>query len=199
MNAIWTGLVAGIIAFAATLVTHFLTRGVQRNLLDRELEHQTRAALRQTYDKMLVSQRRSREASLRLLQWADGTEGAPGYETLVEDATAAHAAFLEHYHQLNLDASPEMWIEARGLRHVLDDMLKTAQEHQTADAQHLSDLARDARQNLEGSFRLRLGYEVLQERKGLPHPYDKMSELEALKERSKAGRRAWPLRARLSG
>jgi hypothetical protein len=175
MDTIWTGVVAGSVAALVTIAVQLLTQRHQRNLLSRELEHQTRTALRQTYEKLLGTQRRSRETSLRLATRAAGVDTSAGDESLSGAATDAHVAFIEHYHQLNLDASREMWIEARGLRHVLDDMLEAAQEGDADRANELYELARAARQNLERSFRARLGHEVLQKRKPLSAPYDKAS------------------------
>jgi len=172
-DTIWTGVIAGAIAGVVALVTNFWTQRHQMNQLNRELEHQTRAALRQTYYKLLVTQRRSREASLRLATTPSNGNSSAGEEALRTEATAAHGEFIEQYHQLNLDASRDMWIEARGLRHVLDDMLKAAQEGDVDNATRLFDVARDARQNLERSFRARLGHNVLQARRPLPYPYDK--------------------------
>jgi hypothetical protein len=86
---------------------------------------------------------------------------------MLRAAKDAHTAFIEHYHQLNLDANREMWIEARGLRRVLDEMLKAAEDGDANKAKELYDLARDARQNLERSLRARLGHEALQDRQEL--------------------------------
>jgi hypothetical protein len=173
MDTIWTAVVAGGVAGIVALATQHLTQRHQTNLLTRELEHQTRAALRQTYDKLLVAQRRSREASLRFATSTSTADPSARDEALRAEATAAHVAFIEHYHQLNLDANREMWIDARGLRNVLDDMLKAAQAGEADRAKELVKPARAARQNLERSFRARLGHDVLQERKPLPAPYDK--------------------------
>jgi len=173
VDTIWTGAVAGAAAAVVTLATQFLTQRHQMHLLNRELEHQTRAALRKTYDKLLVAQRQSREASLRAAAQSSGTDVSAGADKLKAEATAAHNAFIEQYHLLNLDASREMWLDARSLRDVLDDMLKAAQGGDTEAAEQLFELARDARQNLERSFRARLGHEVLQARRDLPAPYEK--------------------------
>jgi len=150
MDAFWTSILAAGVAALVTLAVQFLTQRHQANLLTRELEHQTRAALRQTYDKFLVAQRRSREASLRLATGTDGAEESAGRETRGAAAIDAHTAFIEQYHQLNLDASKEMWVEARILRDVLDDMLKYAgkaddDRAQTAHADHVKKLAKHAR------------------------------------------------------
>jgi len=184
MDAIWTGFVAGAVTAAAAVIGQLLTQRVQRKrlteelehrtqtvlrelehqsqLLTRELEYQTRAALRETYTRLLVSQRQSREASLRA---AKRTVGAnESVDDALGAAVEAHTSFIEHYHQLNLDVNREMWLEARGLRAVLDDMLKAAKKEDADEAALLYDLARDARQNLERSFRLRLGHEALQKR-----------------------------------
>jgi gas vesicle protein len=135
--------------------------------LQRELEHQTREALRQGYTQLLVSQRRCRQACLRLAE-AGGAERSPD---LAAAARAAHDAFLDAYHVLNLDSTKEMWEEVRGLRHVLDVMLKTANEGRDVD--ELGELARDARQNLERRFRERLDQLPHQDRRPLGD-YDKV-------------------------
>ena len=171
MDTIFTGLVAGGVAAVVTLLVQFLTQRHETNLLNRELEHQTRAALRGTYYKLLVTQRRSRDASLHLAEQG-GERNAP---EATESATLAHSAFIEHYHRLNLDADERMWVEVRGLRDLLDDLLKAAREGDAAEAKRLFKLARKARQNLERSFRTRLGYEVFRARKPLGD-YDKVKE-----------------------
>ena len=80
-------------------------------------------------------------------------------------ARGAHTAFIEQYHQLNLDANAEMWRDARTLRRVLDAMLEAAEARHADKAGELSEIAKHARQNLERSFRVRLGHEALQKRK----------------------------------
>jgi len=136
-------------------------------LLQRELEHQTREALRSSYAQLLVSQRRCRQACLQLA----GAGGAERSPQLAEDATAAHDKFMDAYHALNLDSDRDMWEEVRGLRDVLDDMLKNAEAGREVD--DLAELARDARQNLERTFRRRLGQEPHQDRRPLGPPYNK--------------------------
>jgi hypothetical protein len=130
-------------------------------LQSRELEHQTRAALRETYYQLLVAQRRSREASIKLAA-ADGVTAGEG---LRGEVSGAHDEFINQYHRLNLDATPEMWRDARGLRKVLDDMRDFALSGDSEACQGLAETARRARQNLERSLRIRLGYPTLQERK----------------------------------
>ena len=66
-----------------------------------------------------------------------------------------------------------MWLEARGLRNALDDMLKLGQEGDAHACSAAAELARDARQNLEIKFRERLGYANLQRRRPLGK-YDKV-------------------------
>ena len=195
MDTVWTGLIAGIVAFVATLLTQFLTQRHQKNLLNRELEYQTRAALRQTYDRLLVAQRRSREASLRLAEARQIAKSAK--KRLEAEATQTHTVFIEHYHQLNLDASPEMWVEARTLRHVLDGLLKAARKGHATKAADLAEDARNARQNLERSFRTRLGYDALQCRQPIAAKYDKLPDLALFLEKSEAAKRARSRRARL--
>jgi hypothetical protein len=60
-----------------------------------------------------------------------------------------------------------MWLDARGLKDVLDDMLTFGQKGDVSACQRLADVARDARQNLECRFRHRLGYEGHQLRRDL--------------------------------
>src|SRR5439155_1212688 len=124
----------------------------ERQLQVRQLEYQTRAALRETYAELLVAQRRSREASLRL---ANEPGPAPSGDLEVQ-AVSAHGHFIDLYHRLNLDASREMWEDARVLRNVLDHMLKEAKRGNAGECETLAKTARSARQNLERSFRIRL-------------------------------------------
>jgi hypothetical protein len=65
-----------------------------------------------------------------------------------------------------------MWRDLRGLRSVLDDMLEYAQAGAGEECDALVRTAKWARQNLERSFRLRLGNEPLQKRRNLGK-YDK--------------------------
>ena len=169
MEVLLGGVVAAAVSAIATLLTRSFERRHQDELLKRELEHQTRDTLRRTYADVLVTQRRSREASLRLAR----AGGAAGNEGLAEAAIAAHDEFIDHYHLLNLDSSREMWLEARGLRHVLDEMLKLAQAGSARECETAADFARAARQNLEGGFRNRLGYQGHQARRNLGD-YDKV-------------------------
>ena len=184
-DTIWTGAIAGVVAALATLITQFLTQRHQTSLLNRELEHQTRAALRETYDKLLVTQRRSREASLRLAKRPKSEKPSAGEDALRKEATAAHDEFIDHYHQMNLDASRDMWNEARSLRYVLDNMLEAAYEGDGRRAKRLHGVCRAARQNLERSFRARLGNDdELQEWQPVPKKYY-MGDDEKLKEKLK--------------
>lgn len=152
------------------LITAVLVAGIAAYVVKRyELEHQTRAALRETYADLLAAQRRSREASIELAR----AGGAAHREELETTATNALADFLDAYHRLNLDATDEMWRDARGLRDVLEDMLKSSKRGDTKETEGLKTVARKARQNLERSFRMRLGHRPLQSRRTLPDPYDK--------------------------
>jgi hypothetical protein len=137
-------------------------------LLQRELEYQTRETLRQCYRQLLESQRRCRQASVRLAKVGGADHGAE----LAAEATAAHDEFLDAYHALNLDSTEDMWKEVRGLRHVLDHMLEFAMTGHNVDG--LAELARDARQNLERTFRERLDQRPHQPRRPLGQPYDKV-------------------------
>lgn len=135
-------------------------------LQSREFEYQTRAALRETYAQFLIAQRRSREASLTLAN----SGGTPGNESMEEQARKAYDEFIDLYHRLNLDVTREMWVDARKLRKILEDMLKYARQGNAQECEQLKDVARHARQNLENTFRSRLRYEPfdpLQPRKRL--------------------------------
>jgi hypothetical protein len=158
MEVLFAGVVAAAVAALVTLWTQ-----------SRQLEHQTREAPRRTYAELLVTQRRSREASLRLAE----AGGAPDHKRLTEEASAAHTEFIYRYHELNLDSSREMWLEARGLRDILDAMLELARKGCTEECRNHRKLARDARQNLERSLRKRLGYKEHQRRNSLGK-YDKV-------------------------
>jgi len=163
------GVVAAVVAALVALWTHRREARQRDELLNRELEYQTRSALRETYGALLVKQRKSREASLRLA--LDG--GSTHSQAFDREAVAAHDEFTDVYHQLNLDSSRSMWLEARGLRAALDDMLRLAQVGDAKGCEDAADLARDARQNLERSFRERLGYDAHQVRRPLGK-YDKV-------------------------
>lgn len=131
----------------------------EEELQERLLEHQAREALRKTYSQLLRSQRRSRELSLEL-SLAGGASANPD---LAAKAKEAHSEFIGDYHALNLDVSLEMWKEARDLRDVLSQMLVASQEGDRVGCENLAKDARSARQNLERSFRIRLGYAPLRE------------------------------------
>jgi hypothetical protein len=137
-----------------------LSEAHDRRRQDHEHEFQSRQALRETYARLLVMQRQSRQASLALSK-AEGS-------ARVEAETAAvdsHNAFLDEYHRLALDADPDMWEQLRTLRQALDAMLLWAREGDTARCEQLYKSARAARQNLEGRFRKRLKYGELQQPK----------------------------------
>jgi hypothetical protein len=152
------------------LLTALLVGGIAAVVVKRyELEHQTRGALRETYAQLLVAQRRLREACLDLAR--EG--GAEGSADLQQKATSTLAEFIDAYHRLNLDASRDMWKDARGLRHVLEDMLKHAEKGDLERCEDLKREARHARQNLERSFRIRLSHKPLQKRRLLAQPYEK--------------------------
>lgn len=133
-----------------------------------EHNFQSRSALRESYARLLVAQRRSREASVALAAATGDLRDAA-----LRTAGEAHDEFIDEYHRLALDADRPMWKELRGLRVVLDDMLERAREGDAQVCQELTKTARRARQNLERSFRMRLGHEPLQERRPLGS-YDKM-------------------------
>jgi hypothetical protein len=135
----------------------------EKELQKRQLDYEARAALRETYAQLLIAQRRSREASRKLAR----AGGASSDQRLETEATSAHDEFIDLYHRLNLDASTEMWKDARGLRRVLDAMLEEARRGDAEDCDADAEVARKARQNLEGSFRAQLGHKPLQKRKHL--------------------------------
>ena len=101
----------------------------------REFEHQTRAALRETYAQFLIVQRRSREASLELAKYGS----APENEYMGKQALEAYDEFIDIYHRLNLDVTREMWIDARRLRKILEDMLKCAQQGNAQECERLKE------------------------------------------------------------
>jgi hypothetical protein len=173
VEALLGGLAAAAVAALVALGTSWWDRRQRDKLLSRELEHQARAALRKSYAALLVTQRRSRELSRQLAEAGGATTIN---SKLAEAARAAHDEFIDSYHQLNLDSSPPMWLEVRGLRHVLDEMLEFADKGRVEDFRKSVDVARDARQNLERSFRERLGYAPLQPRRNLGR-YDKVDPL----------------------
>ena len=164
ISGVVAALVAAIVSALVSLWNQARDRRQRDELLQKELEHQTREALRNTYGLLLTAQRRSRELSLRLAEAAGATTEDGN---LAENAIAAHAEFIDRYHQLNLDSSRDMWLEVRGLRDVLDRMLEEARAGHTVECSKLAKTARDARQNLERSFRQRLGYEAHQQRRPL--------------------------------
>ena len=112
-----------------------------RRQQDHEHEFQTRQALRESYARLLVKQRRSRQLSLALTN-AQGN---------VADAEAAHSDFIDEYHRLALDAleTRSMWVQLRQLREALDALLLWAQVGERARCEQLYESARAARQNLE--------------------------------------------------
>jgi hypothetical protein len=131
----------------------------EEEIQERQLEFQTRAALRDCYAQLLVAQRSSREASVELAR-----AGRSGKREQEKAAVQAHGEFIDRYHRLNLDADRAMWEDARALRRVLDELLKAGQQGDMAECELLVESARKARQNLERSFRLRLGHDPLQDR-----------------------------------
>ncbi|WP_141754163.1 hypothetical protein [Streptomyces subrutilus] len=82
-------------------------------------------------------------------------------EDLEEKAQLAHDEFIETYHRLNLDASKQMWREARRLRKVIGDMLELGKRGDAEQCRALERIARKARQNVESSFRVLLGHKPL--------------------------------------
>jgi hypothetical protein len=115
----------------------------------------------ETYAQFLVAQRRSRQASLALAKCGE-SDGDPDRQAL-----KAYDEFIDLYHHLALDASREMWLDARSLRSVLDDMVKYGQQEDVRECEQLVEIARKARQNLEDSFRVRLQYPPLHSHKDL--------------------------------
>jgi hypothetical protein len=167
LDAVFTALFVGV---AATFVVRWYESraDARRRQADhehedevqaRQLEYQTRAALRDCYAQLLVAQRKSREASVEL-----GRAGGSGNTDQEKAAVQAHGEFIDRYHRLSLDADRAMWEDARALRRVLDELLKAGQKGDTAECERLVESARKARQNLERSFRLRLEHDPLQNR-----------------------------------
>jgi hypothetical protein len=146
-----------------------LTEDHDRRQLEQEHEFQSRQALRESYARLLVVQRRSRQSSLGLARARNDQR-----ERALIQAIQAHDEFIDEYHRLALDSNQTMWRELRRLRKVLDAMCQYAKEGDDAKCQSLSDAARHTRQNLERSFRERLGYAPLQDRKPLDEEYDKL-------------------------
>jgi hypothetical protein len=108
----------------------------QERLQTEQLEYQTRTALRESYAQLLTAQRRSREASISLAK-AGGTARD---EKFANAAVIAHTEFIDAYHMINLDASADMWREARGLRNVVDKMLEHGKDGNAAACEAFSRL-----------------------------------------------------------
>jgi hypothetical protein len=99
VNVALTALLVG--GLATLLVKNYEARAAdQRRRADqeheaglqaRQLEHQTREALRETYKQLLVAQRRSREASLDLALAGGITKNA----VLAKEANAARSEFID--------------------------------------------------------------------------------------------------------
>lgn len=132
-----------------------------------EHEFQTRKALRETYARLLIAQRQSRQASIALSTTKDQER-----DKALIAARRSHDRFIDEYHNLALDADRPVWLELRALRHVLDDMLKDAEAGDSNGCGSRVKMARAARQNLERTLRQRLGHKALQSRKYLGK-YDK--------------------------
>lgn len=158
---IWNSLFGAIfVGVAAGLVVKWYEGRHESQLQSRQLEYQTKAALRATYSQLLIAQRRSRQASLQLATAEEADKPA-----LEETANAAHDEFIHAYHDLNLDATRSMWLDAISLRERLDEMLECAHHGKIERCKELVLESRKARQNLEGSFRKLLGHDLLQNRK----------------------------------
>jgi hypothetical protein len=152
---------------AGVLIGGFVSFLLQRG----NLEYQTRASLRAIYTHVLITQRRSREASLALARAGGRAESG-----LLEAAEQAHAEFMDSYHELNLDSNEAMWRAARTLLGVLTEMLNQAKAGEVAACLDLADVARNARRNLEGSFRRRFRHQSLQPHKPIPARFVDMPE-----------------------
>jgi hypothetical protein len=175
-NAFFT---AALVSIVATIAVRWydnraevLRQGARQlheeQLQKQALEHESSSALRDTYAQLLVAQRRTRQASVLLAE----AGGVKVNESLANSATLAHDEFIDLYHRLSLDASREMWLEARSLRDILDKMLEHGRNGNRTECEGLVKTARSARQNLERSFRVQLLHEPLQRRKTLGE-YDK--------------------------
>jgi hypothetical protein len=129
---------------------------------ESEHEFQTRKALRETYARLLIAQRQSRQASIALSSAKDQER-----DKALVAAGQAHDRFIDEYHNLALDADRPVWLELRALRHVLDEMLKDAEARDSEGCKSRVQMARAARQNLERTLRQRPGHKALQSRKDL--------------------------------
>jgi hypothetical protein len=152
--------VAVIGAFATAL---FVVIGGQWAVGSIQRQAEARTALRETFARLLVAQRRSRQASLTMAY--SGSASRVQKEALAKAALSAHDNFIDEYHRLNLDVSRELWKDVRTLRGVLDDMLFYACQFKQEDCASLREDAKDARQNLEFSFRRQLRTAQLQTRR----------------------------------
>ncbi|MEO6700978.1 MAG: hypothetical protein ABI140_05185 [Jatrophihabitantaceae bacterium] len=171
-SALFTAGFVGIVA--ARFIHRIETRDADRR--HREgLSHQTRAVLRDAYAQLLVAQRRTREASLRLAR----AQGAARVEADLE-VVNAYAQFIDQYHRVSLDASKELWRDLRKLRRVLGAMKRAARRADVERCDELFELARDARQNLEDTFRIELGHERLHARRNPLGRYDNVRDEDRL-------------------
>ncbi|MEU6882918.1 hypothetical protein [Streptomyces sp. NPDC046712] len=182
LNAAFTAILVG--GFAALLVKRFEVRA-SKDLKKRDLEHQNRTALRETYAQLLVAQRRSREASVQLAEFRKpwrrrlrrrlpAIARSTADVDLEEKVQLTHDEFIETYHRLNLDADEQMWRDVRALREVLDHMRDLGKKGEAKQCRALRKTdARNARQNLERSFRVLLDHDPLQDRKPINGKYDK--------------------------
>jgi hypothetical protein len=100
--------------------------------------------------------------------------GGSTAEAELAEAESALAEFMGSYHLLNLDADRTLWLEARGLRSILEALLKAGKEGNMREAMRLGELARAGRQNLERGLRRQLGHEPLQDRRNLEE-HDKVA------------------------
>jgi hypothetical protein len=167
VSAVFTAGLVGIVA--ARFIHRIESRDTDRRHQE-SLDQSTRAVLRDAYGQLLVVQRRSREASLKLAKAESDARAAADAELVT-----AYAEFIDQYHRVSLDASKEMWRDLRKLRRVLGSMKRAARRAEVGRCDELFELARDARQNLEGTFREELGHERLLPRRPLGK-YDDLKE-----------------------
>jgi hypothetical protein len=127
---------------------------------DIQLAYQTRSALRESYVRLLVVQRRSRELSIRRSDFPANAVDAATREATTA-AIDAYDDFVNEYHRLALDADAEMWPHLRRLEATLKEMLAKAQEGDARTCRSLGREAAHARRQLEDTFRVHLGHAEL--------------------------------------
>jgi hypothetical protein len=120
-------------------------------------EYQTRAALRESYARLLVVQRQSRESSMKLAEGSSEED----LEEQRRTADRAYSEFVNEYHRLALDADKQMWANLRMLEDTLKEMLAKAETGDAIRCEQLKTEAAKHRRALEDSFRRRLDHKPL--------------------------------------